>query len=108
MQAIIDALSDFAQWIYDTIVEVFVALGEFLHDVIIWALDGVLGAIGDIIAAIPVPDFLLSYSLSGLFAGMHPVVGYFGAGLNIAQGFGLIAAAFGFRMLRKALTLFQW
>lgn len=108
MDAVINAISAFAEWLFGIVKDFIAAAVEFLKDVFVWALDGILTALADIITAIPVPDFLTQYSLGVLFGQMHPVIGYFGAELHIAQGLAILAAAFTFRMTRKALTLFQW
>lgn len=108
MEAIVQAITDFAKWLFDLVKGFIEACVDFLKDLFIWALDGVLGAIGAIIAAIPVPDFLTQYSLGVLFNQMHPVLAFFGSQLHIAQGLGIVAAGFAFRMTRKVLTFFQW
>lgn len=108
MDAIVEAITAFAEWLLGLVTDFVEALLDLIKDAFIWALDGVLSAIVAIFAAIPAPEFLTAYSLGNILSGVHPMIGYYASGLNIGLGMSLLASGFAFRMLRKALTLFQW
>ncbi len=80
---------------------------EMVKDVFLLVLDGILSAMGTLIASIPVPDFI-SNGLNPLFSGLDPAVLYFMSQSGFVPAVGLLGAGFGFRMLRKVFTLFQW
>lgn len=107
IDGIIEAINAFAEWLWGLVKDLVDAVVELLRDLVVWALDGVLGALAAIIAAIPVPSFV-QVGLGDILSGVHPMIGYFASGLNIGAGLSLLAAGFAFRMLRKVLTLFQW
>ena len=100
-------MTDFATWLLDLIKALFKAGLDFLKDVFIAIVKMVLGLIGDVIAAIPTPEFTTN-SLGSMFSKLDPMVLYFVSHLNLTACFGVLAAAFAFRMARKVVTLFQW
>jgi len=108
MNGIINAISAFAQWLLSLVVKGFAAIFDLLGDVLLAAADGFLQAVAAIIAALPAPTFLQSVNLQSLFVSIGPDVLYFLGVFNIGTGITLLGAGFGFRMLRKIVTLFQW
>ena len=108
MNGIINAISAFAAWLLSLFVKVFLAIWDLFNDLLIFAVDGVLTALGALISAIPAPAFLQGLSLQTLFNGMGADVLYFVAVFNIGPGIVLLGSAFAFRMARKVVTLFQW
>lgn len=95
-------------WLWGVVKAAFVALLEMLRDTAIWIADGILTALGDMIAAIPVPSFLQSGALQTAFGQLDGSILYFLGVLRVPEGLALIGVAVGFRLLRKAVTLFQW
>jgi hypothetical protein len=108
MNGIINAISAFAAWLLSLVVKVFAAFWDLLNDLLIAGADGLLQALAGLIAALPAPSFLSSVSLQTSFASMTSDVLYFLGVFNIGAGIALLGSAFGFRMLRKIVTLFQW
>lgn len=108
MNGIINAISAFAQWVLSLVVKAFAALFDLLGDVLLACVDGFLHAIAVLYVAIPAPTFLQGSSLQSLFGGISPDVLYFFGVFNIGPGITLLGAGFGFRMMRKIVTLFQW
>jgi hypothetical protein len=105
IEAIYDAVTSFAEWLYDLVVGIFESGVLLIHDAAVWAFDGVLGAIATGVEAAPVPDWLAAYSLGIHFAKLHPMVGYFVLGLGIPECLAVIGAAFTLRRVAKPLTL---
>jgi len=105
---IINALSAFAAWIYGVFAAIFTALWDFVGDALIAAADLFFQALAGLVVSIPAPSFLASASLQSAFSGMSGDVLYFLGVFQIGPGIALLGSAFGFRMLRKVLTLFQW
>ncbi|MDE4919809.1 Inoviridae minor coat protein B [Cupriavidus metallidurans] len=108
MNGIINAISAFASWLLSLIVKVFAALWDIVNDLMIAGADGLLTALAGLIGAIPAPSFLQNVSLQTLFGGLGSDVLFFFGVFNIGAGIALLGSAFGFRMLRKVVTLFQW
>lgn len=72
------------------------------------AIAAILSLFALVVAAIPVPDFIKTYSLGTLLSAAGPDVGWFLNTLKIAQGLAIVGSGYAFRLLRKFLTLFQW
>lgn len=96
------------KWLVDLVKAIFGALWDMLTDLVIELADLVLQAVAALIEAIPAPGFLEAHSLGGLLGGMGSDMAYFVGALNIPEGLAMLGAAFGVRMIRKAVTLFQW
>lgn len=108
IDALISAILDFANWLFGLVEDAFSALWDLLGDAAVWVFDEFFTALAALLAAIPVPDFLTVYTLNGILSGVHPMVGYFATGLHIPEGIAILGSAIAFRLVRKALTLFQW
>lgn len=106
--AVINALSAFANWLDQIFVAVFGALWSITEDLFIDTLDLLLQGVTAVLGTLPAPAFLAGVSLQTLFGSLSGDVLYFFGVFNIAQGIGLLGAAFAFRMARKVVTLFQW
>jgi hypothetical protein len=79
------------------------------HQVPVRVVDWILSPIGDLIAAIPAPSFMQGGGgLSALLSGLPPFAQYIIGRCNIGPALAVIGAAVSFRLLRKAVTLFQW
>ena len=100
-------LNDFTTWLLQLITKFFSALWDFVVDAFVNALDLLLSAVVGLLGLIPVPD-ALSQGLQSFFAGVDPGIIYLVNALGVFAGFAMIGAAYGFRLVRKVVTLFQW
>lgn len=80
---------------------------EFLVDLPVSIIKGILDAVAGIFESIPVPDFM-NQSLGDALGPAMPYIGNFAAQAGLGQAFSILAAGLAFRLLRKALTLGQW
>lgn len=103
-----DWLTSLTQWITDLIKGLWSDFVNFFNDFWIDVSTMVLSSISDTIHSIPVPSFFESYSFGQIYNMLPGDLSYFVYYLNLGEAFSIIAAAFVFRMGRKALTLFQW
>lgn len=101
-------IADLTQWLFDLVVKFVTAIWDFVLDVVIELLDLVLMVLAEAVKAIPVPDFVTQYSLGSLIRQMDSDILFFVGILQIPLGLSFLAAGFGVRMVRKAVTLFQW
>ncbi|WP_068637250.1 hypothetical protein [Thauera butanivorans] len=101
-------LTDLTNWLFELVKKAIDAIWDFLQDAFIAVADVVLGIVASAIEAIPVPSFVTQYSLGNLLSQMHPDILFFVGILQIPTGLSFLAAGFGVRMIRKAVTLFQW
>lgn len=81
---------------------------EFLTDLPIKTLDGILNAVADVLESIVPPDFMMQNQLGDVLAPAMPYIGYFLAQAGISQGLTLLVAAIAFRVMRKVLTFGLW
>jgi hypothetical protein len=81
---------------------------EYMDDLPIKVLKGVLEAVAEVLEAIDAPDFLSTHQLGDVLAPVMPYIGHFLAQAGISQGLSLIAAAIAFRVSRKILTFGMW
>ncbi|EHP38864.1 minor coat protein [Cupriavidus basilensis OR16] len=105
---IINALNAFATWLLGLFGKAFAALWDLCSDLFINVADLFFQALAALIVAIPAPTFLSNYTLQSLFTGFSSDILYFVGVFRITEGIALLGVAFGFRMLRKVVTLFQW
>jgi hypothetical protein len=85
----------------------FVAAWDFVQDALIAAFDACLHAVGSLLSAIPVPQWMTG-GLQGLFDGLGGATLYLLIHTGVAPALAILGAGFAFRMSRKFLTLFQW
>lgn len=100
-------LRDITQWFADLFVKVFTALFDLLGDVAVSIASALFHAVGVVIAAIPVPDFM-SGGLSAFWVALPSGVLYIVSACGAPQALAIIGAGYVFRLARKAATLFQW
>lgn len=100
-------LNQFTTWLAALVKSAFDALWTLVKDGFIYLVDGVLSALGTIIAAIPVPDWMQN-GLQSLFSALDGGTMWLVTSAGLPQCLAIIGAGFGFRLLRKAATLFQW
>lgn len=103
-----DWIDDLTNWLREQLQSLWDGFVEFMTDFIVMMIEGATDTVLAIIDLLPVPDFLATYSLCALLNAAGPEVGYFLQTFRIAEGLALLAAGYGFRLLRKLLTLFQW
>lgn len=100
-------LKDFTDWLVTLVTDVFTAVWQFVQDAFIQVFDLVVSGFANLIAAIPVPQFL-SNGLGSVFGMLDPGVLYVVSQCGIVAALGVIGAGYGFRLVRKFVTLFQW
>lgn len=98
---------DFVDSIIAWMKGLFKDLVEFITDLPLMILDGILSALAAIIGAIPMPDFMTG-GLQTVVDSLPSSVLWLMANAGIGAALGIIAAGVGFRLLRKVVTLFQW
>lgn len=103
-----DAIYALIAWLGDLIKSIWTAFVDFIGDIWIDIADIVLQGIAAIVVSIPVPSFLSNYSIGQIIGYLPYDVLYFVGLMHMGEGFALISAAVGFRMVRKLITLFQW
>lgn len=108
VDAIIDAISDFADWLFGLVKDAFDAVWDLFSDLGVSLFDEILIGLAAQIVSVEVPEFLTAYSLNSIFSGLHPMVGYFATGLRIPEALHILGSAFAFRMIRKTLNPFSW
>ena len=101
-------LASITSWFVTLFTDVFTALVSWVHDAVLWALDGFLSALAAIITAIPVPSFMTTSSIGSLMTGLPSFAQYVLSNLNLAAPLATISAAVVFRLTRKLFTLGQW
>ncbi|CAJ0729122.1 DUF2523 family protein [Ralstonia pickettii] len=106
--AVINALSAFANWLLSGFVAVFAALWQIQEDLMIDGLDLLLNGLSSVLSLLPTPTFLSGLSLQSLFGQLGSDMLFFFGQFRVGEGIALVGAAFAFRMARKVVTLFQW
>lgn len=103
-----DAIYALIKWLGDLIKSLWQAFVDFIGDIWIDIADIVLTALASVIASIPSPEFLSSYSIGQIIGMMPSEILYFVGMMQIGEGLTLISAGVAFRLIRKVITLFQW
>lgn len=101
-------LDKLTAWIANAIHAVFQAFVALLMDMLIAVFVAIFTLVELIVNTIKPPDFLKTYSLGTLLGQTGSIVGFFMYELNIGIALGMIGLGYGFRLLRKFATLFQW
>jgi hypothetical protein len=99
-----DWVNDLWAWV----VALFTAFKDYLLDLPLKILDGVLDAIATSIESIQPPDLLSSFSIGSILSALPSGVLYFLDQSGLNDGMVLLLSGFSFRMIRKAVTFFQW
>ncbi len=100
-------MTEFASWLWAALGNVLSSIWNFFTDLPIVVLDAVLSAVAGLIEGVSVPAFL-SGGLSPLFAQLPSGAQWFLVQFGISNCLGVLAAGLGVRLIRKAVTLFQW
>lgn len=101
-------LNDLTNWLRELARKIWDATVQFFTDMIVFLVEGVLELFAVAIEALPVPGFLTGGGIGAALASAGPTVMWALNTFKISEGMVLIAAGYGFRLLRKFLTLFQW
>lgn len=91
--------------ILDFFADIWLSLKSFVFDILVSFIDAILSAIAFVIESLPLPDFILSYSLSDF---IPADVSYFLALSGFGSCLYLIGSAYAFRILRRVVTLGIW
>lgn len=101
-------LDNLTEWLQQRLQEfidfIVAALSEMLLGFVVIVLDGFAW----LLEQIPVPAWVQTYSLGGLLGEAGPWMHFLAVQMNFVECFGVIALGWGFRLVRKALTLGQW
>lgn len=100
-------MESLAKWLLELAKKVFVALWDFVTDILLDILDAFLSVIATAVAAIPAPSFISS-GLQGAINAIPSDVWFFASHFRLGECLALFGAAVAFRLARKAITLFQW
>lgn len=95
------------KWIGDAFIALFTAITDWIKDLFVWLLDGILSAIAALFEAIPVPSFMQG-GLGALFSALPQPLIYLLVETGMVAGLGVIGAGVLFNLTRKAITLGQW
>lgn len=80
---------------------------SLLVHMFIGLVDMVVSAVVGLLSMIPVPDFM-KFGMQTLFYSLDPGIAYLLVASGIPTALALIGSAYGFRLIRKVVTLFQW
>lgn len=115
MQAIISTIASwfgavisFFKRVFEWFSGIFVDFMEFVSDIPVKVLGGILDGVIYVLSAIPVPSFVTDYGLQSLFNVLPSSVLYFVQFFGIPQALGVMGLGVAFRLTRKAFTLGQW
>jgi hypothetical protein len=100
-------LNDFTTWLLGLVAKAFTAFGDLASDILMHAVGGILGGLTTLLGMIVVPGFIQT-GLQGFWVNLDPGVGYYIGAVGLPQALGMIGTAYGVRLTRKLLTLFQW
>lgn len=101
-------MSDFSNWLFDLFKALLQALWDFFTDLLIAVVDLILTALLALISALPLPAFMQAGGLQSLFAAIPSDIWFFVSHFRLGECLAMFGAAVGFRLARKAVTLFQW
>ncbi|GGI21067.1 DUF2523 domain-containing protein [Oxalicibacterium faecigallinarum] len=98
----------FTGWLLELVLKVIKSIWDLLTDIAIAVTDLVLSALAAVIRAIPAPEFLTQYGIGNLINQFSSDILFFASAFGLNDCFAVLAAGFGFRMVRKIVTLGQW
>lgn len=101
-------LSDVTDWMGDQIQRVWDAFTEFMGDFLLAGVEMLLDFSAFVIEKIPAPEFIAEYTIGGMLGNIGSDLLWIVGNFRFAEGLAAIGAGYGFRLLRKALTLGQW
>lgn len=101
-------LTDLTEWFRQQLQTLWDAIEEFFGDLVVKVIEAVCDFFATVVEAIPVPDWVTTYSLDTLLGAAGPTIGWLVATFKIGEGLGVLALGIAFRLLRKLFTLGQW
>jgi hypothetical protein len=101
-------LQDLTNWIGRQLTALFEAIVEFFGDLLVLLVESVLNLFAMAVEAIPVPDWVTTNSIGAFLNNGGDTLMWAVGTFKIGEGLALIGLGFGFRLLRKLLTLGQW
>lgn len=100
-------MSELWSFLLDAIEKSLDWISTFFTELLPTAFDAFLSVVATAIEAIPLPDFITG-GLQTVMNALPADVLYFLAQTAMPQGLAILGAAYAFRFVRKAVTLFQW
>lgn len=100
-------LSEFTEWLVNLVKAFFGALWNFVVDAFIGLVELLVTALVGLVSAIPVPSFM-SMGLQSFYGQLDPGIVYLCAASGLPGALAIIGLGYGFRLVRKFVTLFQW
>jgi hypothetical protein len=100
-------LAEFTAWLVVLVTKVFTALWKFVVDAFVNIVELIANAVVGLLSLIPVPEFM-HIGLQTIYAQLDPGVAYLLTASGLPLGLSFIGAGYGFRLVRKVVTLFQW
>lgn len=101
-------LEQLTNWLAQKFREMLEWLNDMFQDILLFAVDAFLDLAEAVIAAIPTPDFLTTYSLNSLVGQAGPIVAWLFSTFRVGECLGILGAGWVFRLVRKLLTVGQW
>ncbi|MBL8506679.1 MAG: hypothetical protein JNJ51_10010 [Methylobacillus glycogenes] len=101
-------LEKISNFFKDLVIGTLLAILEVLKDILLWFVEGFLDGVAYVLSLIPAPTFLPGNWLGELIGQLPSFALYVVSNINFGTALLIIGAGFGFRMLRKVFTLFQW
>lgn len=102
-------LSEISAWLLSLVKGIFFAVWDFLTDIFLTILNGLLTVVAGLVTALPSPSFVSQSDwLAALLSPLPPFALFVVGNLKIPEALAIIASAVTFRLLRKFATLFQW
>ncbi len=100
-------IDNMLDWLGAAFLSLLTGLLDFLKDIVVWVLDGILSALVALIELIPVPGFM-SGGLTGLFSALPQSLVYLLVETGLVAGLAVVGAGVAFNLTRKIVTLGQW
>jgi len=100
-------LAEFTTWLLGLITKAVNAVFDVVVDALIKVLDLLLGAVVALLSAIPVPASL-SAGMQSLWSTLDPGILWVLNSMGLPACLAMLGTAYGFRLIRKVVTLFQW
>lgn len=101
-------LQDATNWLRDQFKAVWDAFIAFMGDLVLTCVEAVCNFFATVIEAIPVPEWVTSYSLNGMLSQAGQEIAWLVGTFKIGECLSIIGLGYAFRLLRKLFTLGQW
>lgn len=101
-------LTDITNWIRQQVERLWDAIQTFFSDLVVTTIEAVLDVFASAVEALPVPDFIGTYSIGGIMSNISSDVMWVAGSMRIGEAMGLLGAGYAARLVRKLLTLGQW